>query len=149
MTIKQLIGIHCEQILTERYYYNDIPEDIIKIYIFDGSRYYGIVSAEGDVIIHTSEDSPKNVRMDDYSYQINTLETEWACNCRVASVSYICTEWEKNGIVIYFDNGHNIAFYNTGYEDGDNDIFETDADIPKLKKKYRITIPSGSLRQGK
>lgn len=75
--IEQLIGIHCEQILTERYYYNDIPEDIIKIYIFDGSKYYGIVCAESDVIIHTSEDSPKNAQMDDYSYQINTLDAEW------------------------------------------------------------------------
>ena len=140
--IERLTGIPCEKILLERYFYNGVFDGIIKIYIYDGIKYYEIVCAEGDVCIHTLNDSPESVSMGRHRYQIDTLDVEWACRCGISSVAYICSKDEKNGIVILLDNGHNIVFYNTCYEDGDNDIFETDADISKLKEKYGIIICS-------
>lgn len=136
--IEKLIGIPCEKILLERYFYNGVFDGIIKIYIYDGIKYYEVVCAEGDVCVHSLEDSPESVSMGGHRYQIDTLDVEWACRCSISSVSYICSKEEKNGIVIFLDNGHNIVFYNTSYEDGDNDIFETDADISELKEKYNI-----------
>lgn len=143
-SIERLTGIPCEKILLERYFYNGDFYGIIKIYIYDGIKYYEIICAEGDVCIHTLNDSPESVSMGGHEYQIDTLDEEWACRCGISSVAYICSKYEKNGIVILLDNGHNIVFYNTGYEDGDNDIFETDADISKLKEKYGIIICSKS-----
>lgn len=144
-TIECLAGLPCERILLERYFYDGVFDGIIKIYIYDGYKYYEIVCAEGDVCIHTLKDSPMSVSLDSYKYQIDTLDEEWACGCGISSVAYICSKDEKNGIVILLDNGHNIVFYNTGYEDGDNDIFETDADISRLKEKYGIIISSKSV----
>lgn len=136
--IKNFIGVCVKNILLERYFHNNIPMDVIRIYIYDGDTYYGVVCAEGNVVVNATGDFPKSICDDEYKYQIETLTEDWIGECRISSVSYICSSEGRNGIALFLDNGHNLVFYNTNYEEGDNDIFETDADISKLKEKYTL-----------
>lgn len=136
--IKKLIGMRIESIFVKHYLYNNIPMGVIEMFLYDAISYYSIICSEGIVIVHTMEKCPESIYEDNYKYQIEKLNMDWVSECRVSSISLVCSNNLKNGIVIFFDNGHNIVFYNTSYENGDEDVFEIDGDVQKLKDEYRL-----------
>lgn len=136
--IKKLIGTHIREIFLQQYFCNNSHIGIIQIFLYDNSLYYGIICSEGNVMIHTTEDCPESICDNDCKYLIERLNKDWINGCTITSISFVCSHEWRNGIAISFDNGHNIVFYNTGYEDGDEDIFEVDADIQELDEKYKL-----------
>ena len=115
-------------------YINTIPE----FKVLNDTQQNILWHKEGNVMIHTTEDCPESICDNDCKYLIERLNKDWINGCTITSISFVCSHEWRNGIAIFFDNGHNIVFYNTGYEDGDEDIFEVDADIQELDEKYKL-----------
>lgn len=136
--VRQLAGILSKNILLEKYYYKGYFDSIISIYVNDGSKYYGIICSEGNITLHVSDECPESISDGDCRYQIEELEEEMLKNYKVDSVIFIGSEDWTYGIVLLFDNGHNLVFYNTDYAEGDEDIFEIDTDISAIEKRYGL-----------
>jgi alanine-alpha-ketoisovalerate/valine-pyruvate aminotransferase len=127
--LKNCIGKNIEKLFLEWFYLNNSPVSIIRLYVkFDS--YFDITSCEENVFIREQKEFPHNEICGEFVYKPIEQKIKWLYKCRVVSIKYLIDSNNiKRGILFIFEQDHNFAFYNKGYEFDDDNKFELDINL--------------------
>ena len=130
--IKEYIGQTFEDVLIVWLYLNGNPVCIVNFYV-KGHSYFRISCSEENVTIREQKEAPQDFTFDEFTNKVIKQDIEWLQKNTVVSIKYLIDSYNiKRGLIIFFENNHNIVFYNEGYDYGDEEIFEKDININSL-----------------
>ncbi|GHT84144.1 hypothetical protein FACS18947_1170 [Bacteroidia bacterium] len=135
--IKDCIGTVLKKVLLEYFYMNNECISIVRLYVQLDS-YFDITCCEENVFIREQKESPIKTVSGEFNYIPIEQNIKWISQYKVFSIKYLIDSLNiKRGILFIFDSGHNFVYYNTGYEMGDNNVFDIDINLKLLSYSLR------------
>ena len=133
MNLSDCIGKTIKKILLEWFYMNNEPISIIRLYVQIDDVYLNVLCSEENVYIKKQENCPVKMDVENFVYIPIEKNIDWLIQNKILSIKYLVDSINiKRGILFLFENHHNFAYYNMGYEIKDEGIFEIDVNIEQL-----------------
>lgn len=131
--IRNIIGGKIKNVLLKFFYLEENYISTVGLYIIIDNIFYGINCCEENVFIRAQKEIPQDLDEGEFYYKLQEQNIEWLQHNRVVSIKYLIDPMcIKRGVIFFFDNHHNLLYFNKGYEFKDEEILEIDINVKSL-----------------
>jgi len=131
--IQSIIGEKIKKVLLKYFYLEGNYISTTGLYIMMDNVFYRINCCEENVFVRTQKEIPQDLNEGGFYYKLQEQNIEWLQQSKVISIKYLIDSVHiKRGVIFFFDNHHNLLYFNKGYEFEDEEIFEIDINTKSL-----------------